>query len=102
MSATFVEGDTGSKLRVTCIDNDTRLAIPLAGKTVRLRWDSGSRMVERTMSVVDAPNGMAEYQFAAGELVSGLMQFEVEIQDGSGNVISSLSLLREQVRRQLG
>jgi len=98
----FVSGDTGSKLQVTCKDDDTGTAIDLTGSTVQLQWkDRSGTFVEKTMTVTDAANGVAEYQFAAGELFAKKMLFEVEITDSSGNVIRSLSLLEEDVRSAL-
>lgn len=98
----FVAGDTGSSLRVTCRDDDTGTTIDLTGSSVRLQWDDETGTLQsRAMTVVDALGGEAEYQFDAADLVAGVMRFEVEITNAAGKVLRSLSLLRETVRDAL-
>ena len=104
MTATysFVENDTASKLEVTCIDNDSGNAIPLTGKTVTLRWsDRRGEPIARVMTITDAANGVAEYQFAAGELDQPSMQFEVQITNADSTIMKSLDVLVEKVRKEL-
>ena len=98
----FVSGDTGSKLEVTCINNDTGLLIDLTGSTVALKWlDAADTLQTKTMTVTDDVGGVAEYAFLANELISKQMKFEVEITDGGGNVLHNLELIRESVREAL-
>jgi hypothetical protein len=98
----FVEGDTASKLRVTCKNRDTGNVIDLTGGTVQLQWKTRRKVfVEKGMTLVDAINGIAEYLFVAGELEPPAMKFEVEITDGFGKVFHSLDLLYELVRKKL-
>ena len=100
----FVEGDTGSKLRVTCRDNITRLPIDLTGATVVLKWNRPTDQVamSRTMTIVSpAISGIAEYLFLAGELVPGLMKMEVKITDASGRILHTLQVMEEWVRAKL-
>lgn len=97
--ADFVAGDTGSKLEVTCQKNSDGSVINLTGSTVTLQWkDKAGVLVEKVMTITDAVNGIAEYQFAADELVAPLMHFQVKITDASGKVLHSLELIRETVR----
>lgn len=86
----LVAGDTGSLLRVTCTNDDDGAAIDLTGATVALRWkDAAGTLVSRTMSAVaPATQGIAEYQFAATELIAPTMSFEVQIARSGGNVRS--------------
>lgn len=80
----FVAGDTAAVLRVQCTDLETGQAIALSGATVQIRWRIGGRpLVTRSMVVVDSAQGLAEYQFAAGELVCGDLLADVLISSGS-------------------
>lgn len=99
----FVSGDTGSTLKVTCKNDGDSTIIDLTGATVKLRWkDSSSTLQTRTMSIVNpATSGIAEYQFLAGELFAGLMNFEVEITDSGGKIIRCLEIIAEKVRAAL-
>ncbi len=97
----FVEDDTASKLRVTCKNKGTGVAIDLTGSTVQLQWKTRKgEFVEKTMSHVDATNGIAEYQFLTGELAAPNMKFEVEITGAGGNILRSLDVLYELVRKK--
>lgn len=99
----FVARDTASKLRVTCKDNDTGAVINLSGATVVLRWKNaaGTAMIERTMNIVNAGAGLAEYQFAPNELFSSIMHFEVRITDSGGAVMHSTGIIDASVREPL-
>lgn len=99
----FVENDTGSILRVTCTDRDSGAVINLTGATVRLRWKQSGVVTTKTMDIVSpATAGIAEYQFATGELVRGVRQFEVEITDSGGKKLSSLEPLVKTIRKEFG
>lgn len=99
----FVTGDTGTILESTCTDNDTGAVIPLTGATVVLRWedDTGS-IVTKPMTITDAANGVVQYQFLAGELIAPRMNFEIEITDAGGKIISNLELIELTGREELG
>lgn len=98
----LVTGDTGSKLIVTCRDNETNEVIDLTGATVKLRWEGDAGVIEKTMTVTNAAAGIAQYQFLAGEIIVPAMRFEVEITDSGGAIISSLGLIELVVREQIG
>ncbi len=99
----FVSGDTGSKLEVTCKDDDTGVVINLTGAlSVKLKWDDAAGALQtKTMTVTDATNGVVEYVFLANELIAPQMKFEVEITDSAGLVLHVLDLIRERVREAL-
>ncbi len=99
----FVEADTASTLRVTCKNKGTGVVIDLTGSTVQLQWNTRKgAFVEKAMSIITpGTNGIAEYQFAAGELESPAMKFEVEITNALGKVFRSLDVLYELVRQKL-
>lgn len=99
----FVAGDTGSKLRVTCKNDSDNTVIDLTDATVKLKWkDSSGTLQSKTMTIISpATNGIAEYQFASGELYSGTMSFEIEITDAGGKIIKSLDYIVERVRAGL-
>ncbi len=85
----FVAGDTGSVRRITCRNADGT-PIDLTGASVTIRWrDSGGNVVERAMIIVSAIDGVAEYQFAAGELYAPRMALGYRITDAAGNTITS-------------
>ena len=101
--ADLVTGDTGSIFQVTCTDASTGQVIDLTGATVRLRWEDDTGTVQtRIMGVTDAVNGVAEYQFAAGEIIYPRMVFETEITDALGYITSSNDLTTLTVREELG
>ena len=100
----LVSGDTASVYRVTCRDKDSGEVIDLTGSTVYLRWrnSAGDDTIERQMTVVGSPaDGVAEYQFVADELFAPRMLFEVLIRNAQNQLLHSLDLLAEPVRRQL-
>lgn len=98
----FVAGDTGSVLRVTCTNDSDDTAINLTGATVALRWlNSAGTLVSQNMTIVTAASGIAQYQFTASELFAPSMSFEVRITDASSNVIRSLNLIDVNVRAAL-
>lgn len=105
MGNEFVAGDTGSTLRVTCLDNETGLPLDLNSRTVWIKWKSNGTIpagLPKQMDKVDPQiNGVAEYLFAAGELVAGVMEIEVEVREAGGNSVRNLDLLIETVREAL-
>jgi hypothetical protein len=87
----FVENDTGSRLYATLIDNVTEEAIDLSGATVRLIYKIGGGAEQtRTMTITASAAGKAEYLFLTGELASGAMKGDIEIEDSFGNRVTSL------------
>lgn len=94
----FVQNDTGSALRITCLD-DAGAAIDITGAALTLLWrDIAGVSVERSMSIIDAAGGVAEYQFAASELFARSMTFTVRIVDALGGVLHSREPIRLTVR----
>lgn len=98
----LVVSDTGSKLQVTCSDNETLAVINLTGATVSLRWvDPAGVLQTKAMTVTNAVGGIAEYLFAAGEIAYPKMKFEVIITDSGGKTISNLDLIEVATRNRL-
>lgn len=98
----LVVADTGSKLQVTCSDNDTLSVINLTGATVTLRWvDANGVLQTKTMTVTNAVGGVAEYLFLAGEIAYPKMKFEVIITDSGGKTITNLELIEVATRNRL-
>lgn len=98
----FVSGDTGSVLRVTVVDKETKKPIPLTTPTY-LEWiDQTGRKITREMEVTDADNGIAQYKFQAGELYAPEMEFEVKTGTDPTDVLTSLQLIDIPVRKRLG
>jgi BppU N-terminal domain len=103
MAFDFVTGDTGSRLVVTCLYNDTGLPINLTGTIVKLNYTSNSgTLYTRNMTVLDTVAGIAEYRFAAGELLAPVITAEVEVTDNMGVILTSLDVLSLSVRQQIG
>jgi len=99
----FVTGDTGSILKITCKDAQTEAAMDITGSTVRLKWkDAAGVLVTKVMDIVTPLQGIAQYQFAVGDLIAPKMRLEVEITDASGKVFSSIKPLEELVRGEVG
>ena len=103
MHIVLISGDTGSKLVVTCKDNETQATIDLTGATVKLRFSiDGAAVAEKTMTIqTPATAGKAEYQFLSADLVAGTMQAEVQITDAGGKIITSLEPFILQIRARL-
>lgn len=98
----FVEADTQPTLELTFRDRVTKVLQNLTGTTVTLRWkiESGAK-VERAMTITDAVNGVAEYQFATGELTPGTFQYEATITDGTGRTLTTLMIQLLEVRARI-
>jgi len=104
MGIEFVQLDTGSKIKLHCVDDDLDTAIDLTGGTVRLRYKiAGGALQTRVMSIVGAPvNGDADYLFQSGELTpGGGLECEFEITDSGGKVITSLETFKFGIRTKL-
>lgn len=105
-SPALVAGDTGTVLRVTVRNQQSKGRLDLTGATVRLIWriDGGAKQT-RVMTLVDAPSGVASYQFATGELTAiaygSTLTAEVEVTDAGGAILTQLQLLDFKVRAKL-
>lgn len=98
----FVENDTGSTLELTFIENSSGDAIDLALVIPKLRWrDTAGVLQERNMAVVDAPNGVAAYTFAAGELYAPKMTFEAAVETLDGFSVTTVATFYETVRARI-
>lgn len=94
--------DTGSTLVYSCLDGETRAAIPLTGCVVTLAWvDPNGSMQRRAMTAATPANGKASYTFQAGELSPPEMAFDVHIVDSMGNELTCLDPLVLPVRGRL-
>lgn len=100
--ADFVKGDSGSKLRVTCVGTDGEI-FNLTGYSVLLKYRIGSTIyTQKNMTVLSpATDGVAEYTFASADLGNeGIMYAEIEVTvgGGPGTLISSADPLIFTVR----
>ena len=98
----FVEDDTGSKLRITC-KRTSGAVIDLTGSTVELIWKAkAGTLITQPMDIVaPATDGVAEYQFDAGELEPERMHFTARITDVSSRVLTSNGYIDVPVRRRM-
>lgn len=103
MSYELVAGDTGSKLVVTCTDNQSQAVIDLTGKAVQLRYSiNGAAVVIKTMTVqTPATNGKAEYQFGASDLSAGTLTGEVRLQNGASDQLTTVNAFYISVKAPL-
>ena len=99
MAFKLAQGDTGSKLRATCKNDNDGTLIDLTGATVHLLWrDAAGALVTRAMTIVGlATAGVVEYQFAAAEIFPPRMSFRVRITDSGGKIVHNLEALEEPV-----
>lgn len=105
MAYTFVAGDTGSAIKITCKDAESSAAINLTGYTVQLSYREKSPAVTAATTVtitnITATSGIAQYTWGTGELTAGDYQGEVKLTDGSGKITRSLTPLLWSVRATL-
>mgnify|MGYP001549789444 CR=1 FL=1 len=98
----LVSGDTGSKLSVTVKDNAGAI-VDLTGATVKFRWLGNDNLIKEVdAGVTDAPNGVVQYAFLAGDIIAPEMKIEVEVTDSGGLINTSVALIDLTVREQLG
>jgi hypothetical protein len=103
MANDLVAGDTASVLTVTCTDKGPATVIDLTGATVQLRFRlNGGARTDVSMTIpAPATDGIATYQFGAGELSVGQFAGEVVITDAVGTIKKILDIIRLTVRAAL-
>jgi len=103
--AELVAGDAASVLRVTVQDGETRDPIDLTGKAVTLRYKlNGGPLVTKTMAPLDQTSnrGQAEYEFEAADLTAaGVLEYEVRLDHGTSNQLTSVAVQQLTVRAPL-
>lgn len=103
MAYDFVSGDTGSRLLVTCVYNDTGLPMNLSGASVKLNYITNTGAAyTKTMTILDAVAGTVEYRFTTIELNALSIEAEVQITDNAGGIVTSLDSMILTIRPQLG
>lgn len=101
----FVAGDQ-TLLRATFRNRQNKTLVDLTGATVRLIWriDGGTK-VTRVMTIVDAPGGVASYQFAGDEITSiaygSTMTAEAEVTDAGGRVLTQVKVMEFKIRAKV-
>ena len=97
MAELLVKNDTGRKLQVTLQDDGA--AVNLTGATLKLHYRiAGGTVKTAAMTVTDAVNGVAEYQFATGDLdAGGTFDYEVQVTD-SGSKITTFKESGRKIR----
>ncbi len=101
--ANFVEGDTESALRITCIDSVTSNVLNLSSSTIKIRWKTKLGVVKlKDMEIIDAIKGVVQYQFLAGELEPPEMSFDVIITNNLTNkIVTCENLVKILVRNKI-
>lgn len=76
----LTEGDIGTTIDLTCLDQDA-VAINIAtASPIRYRWkQQGKSQVFKSASVQDGPNGVARYTTLSEDVLKGDLQIQVEI-----------------------
>lgn len=105
MAADLVAGDSSSVLRVTVLDSETNEPMDLTSRAVALRFRlNGGTVTQVTMTVLDQSNqrGKAEYEFQPADLpAAGLVEYEIRLDGGTGNQLTSLETGQLAVRAAL-
>ena len=114
--ADIILTEIGKKLRLNLFQRDESVDPPVdtpldvSGATVFLRYVIGkvnkNPTLERTMVIVDAPNGVVEYAFVSGDLDKptsgfsefGIFHFTTKITFPSGRILYSSEVQRLSVR----
>lgn len=103
--ADLVAGDGGTTLRVTVRNAATGEAMDLSGRTVTLRYRlNGGDLIAKFMDVLDQAvlTGKAQYQFDANDIPhAGVMHYEVQIDHGTLNQLTSIDVQQLTVRSVL-
>ena len=101
---TFVAGDTGSTVRITIVNKQTRKVIDLTNAATILfiyTIDTGSTQ-SRTMTILSpATAGVCEYQFVTGDLVAGTMTANIEVTFTDSTILSQLDSFTFNIRAKL-
>lgn len=100
----FVEGDTGSELIVECRDKRSKQPIDLTNKTATLKFRVDDGPLFQQLMTIDVPEtqGIARYQFKAGELVNGKLVSAVVITDtATGAFVTQLDPFVHLVRKPI-
>jgi hypothetical protein len=98
----FVEGDTASILEVKCIDAFTSLPINMTGSTAKLKWVNRAKVtLLKNMTITDAINGVAQYNFGVGELEPPTMSFDVVITNSNNKTLTCREIVQINVRKRL-
>lgn len=105
MAADLVLGDEASVLRVTVRDSETNEPMPLDGRTVTLRYKlNGGTLITKTMTLLNQTSnkGQSEYKFLAADLpAAGVLEYEVRLDDGTSNQLTSVAVQQLTVRAPL-
>lgn len=105
MASILVAGDSGSILRVTVRDRETKALLDLTGKTVQLRYAmNGGATVEKSMTLLNqtTSTGQAQYQFLSTDLTAGgELKGEVRVQDGLPDQLTSVDFFHILVKAPL-
>jgi hypothetical protein len=89
----FVTGDTGRVIQRTITDEDSVPIDLSSAQSVKIRWKQGTAaVVEKAMTVVNGPAGVAEYEQQATDFVPGKISFEFEVITAAGKKITSPDL----------
>ena len=88
-SISFVEGDTFAKVTATFSVDLTGATVELAFRVLRGtgRWPSSRQL--RAMVVTNAASGVAEFEFAAGDLQAGVLRAEAIATLASGQQVTT-------------
>lgn len=90
MAISFVAG-SNPVLMVNLIDQNGN-PINLTGYTAKIWFQiSGGTPVSGAMTIVDATSGQVKYQFTSNQLILGIMIFQINIYDSSGNFYATYS-----------
>lgn len=76
----LTEGDIGTVIDLTCLDQNGAAINITSAAPIRYRWkQEGKSLSYKTASVQNGPNGVARYTTVSGDVLKGDLQIQVEI-----------------------
>lgn len=77
-------------------------AVDITGATITMRYKiAGGSIVERTATITDASNGIAQYEAVADELTAGMMQREWKVLTAAGKIHTAAEIFHSDIEAVL-
>jgi hypothetical protein len=98
---TLTEGDEVT-VKGTFKKRSDSTTIDLTGASVKFKWriNRGTVTEETATRIAPFANGQAQYQFTAGELPAGVLEWQWELTDGAGDIFNSDQDFSKRVKPQ--
>lgn len=73
----------------------------LSGTTVRFRWRLNDVFRDPVMTLTSATGGKVQYVIPSTELAAGTASYEVDVIDGAGDVLTSITTATFTIRSKI-